>query len=55
MRAKGLEKTIMLGKKEESRKRGRQRMSWIEGITEPSQMKLQELKEVVRHRIAGGS
>ena len=40
----------MLGEIEGSRKRGRQHMGWIEGITEPSQMKLQELNEVVRHR-----
>ena len=43
MIVKGMENKIMLSEMEGSRKRGRQHMRWIEGITEPSQIKLQEL------------
>lgn len=50
MRAEGLEKTTTLGKMEGSRERGWQRMRRVEGATQSSQMRLQELKEVVRNR-----
>ena len=43
-RADSLEKTLMLGKIEGGRRRGRQRMRWLDGITDPMDMsKFQEL------------
>ena len=46
-RADSLEKTLMLGKIEGRRRRGRQRMGWLDGITDSMHMSLGELREVV--------
>ena len=49
-RADSLEKTLMLGKTEGRRRKGQQRMKWLNGIIASTDMSLSKLQEIVKDR-----
>ena len=51
-RANSLEKILMLGKTEDKRRRGRQRVRWLDSIIDSMDMNLNKLREIVEERVA---
>ena len=49
-RANSMEKTLMLRKTESKRRRGQQRLRWLDGITDSMDMNLSKLRETVKNR-----
>ena len=51
-RASSLDKTLMLGKLEDRRRRGRQKMRWLDGISDSTDTNLSKRWEIMKHREA---